>query len=232
MKRILHILKEKWPEYILEILVITMGILGAFALNNWNENYKNGQEEKILLLDLKADLEKTLRDFSGDTLANLNGIHQMRKIESFIREDRPYSTELDTSFGHLSGWRSPYITSSAYQTLKSKGIEIIHNRALRNDIVNLYDVLLTRVTDDYDKAEWVIYESVLIPFYTKKIRRLNEDNLSAARPNNFEDLKKNDEFLNILSMCIRMRKAGLGYYREAMVELEKTIEHIDRELKK
>ena len=56
MKKILETLRLKWAEYLLEIIVIIIGILGAFALNNWNDFRKLEKEENQLFSKILSDL--------------------------------------------------------------------------------------------------------------------------------------------------------------------------------
>ncbi|WP_425389882.1 hypothetical protein [Ekhidna sp.] len=230
MKRIFTTLAQKWPEYLLEILVITIGILGAFSLNSWNENRVSREVEQTLLIDLRSDLEKTITNFRHDTVINSSYLRNIETIQRFIDEDLPYTELLDSCFGSLAGWRSPYITSTAYETLKSRGIEIIQDRNLRNAIVNLFEGELTFITSDYDRAEWVLYESDMIPFHTKNIRRLDDPANKLARPNDFESLKKNVEFINLLSMSARLRKIGIGHYQKSLESLIEVLAQIDQQL--
>jgi Family of unknown function (DUF6090) len=226
--------ENKASKYMLyaigEIVLVVIGILIALSINNWNENRKLQNEELKLIFDLKTNLETTYKNFIKDTIENSENVAEYNNIKRFITKDLPYSNKLDKAFGELTFWSSPYITSTAYKSLQTKGLDIIKNQQLKKDIVNIYDVHFTVLSQDYDKAEWNLNTTVVQPFFAKHIRRYNDSSLSVARPNNFESLKQNEEFLNILSMIIRQRKRGLEFYREVMIVTNKLIIDIETEI--
>ena len=222
----------KYLKYAIgEIVLVVIGILIALSINNWNENRKFQNEELNLLADIKTNLQVTLLEFKVDTLTNNMDVIYYKKIEKYINNDLPYTTELDSAFGRLTFWNSPYITSTAYNSLQTKGVDIIKNENLKNNIVQMYQVILETLMNHYDKSEWTLNQTVVSPFFSKHIRRLHNTSLYLSRPNDFESLKMNNEFLNILSMLIRQRKRGLKYYNETMNDMHQLINDIEIELK-
>ena len=57
MNKIKEHIKAEWYKYILEIIVIMIGILGAYALNNWNNTRKENIEQEKLISSLRRDYE-------------------------------------------------------------------------------------------------------------------------------------------------------------------------------
>lgn len=157
----------KYLKYALgEIILVVIGILIALQINNWNEERKLQNEELNHLLELKSNLEVTLENFKKDTLFNFKSIKELRKIEHYIENNLPYSNELDASFGMFGNWQSPYPIATSYSTLKTKGLDIISNNILRNQIVHMYEYEFVILSKDYDQGEWKILE-VANPFLYK-----------------------------------------------------------------
>ena len=221
----------KYMRYAIgEIALVVIGILIALSINNWNENRKRQNEELFLLVDIKNNLETMSRDFTNDTISNSNHIVMYGKLEYYIANDLPYSIELDSVFGTLTFWNSPYLTSTAYNSLQSKGLDLIKNDMLKNDIIKLYEVHLKKLTEDYEYGEKQLQSIVVEPFMIKKVKRLHNQSLRLARPNDFESLKKDVEFTNILSHIIRQRKRGIEIYKDVMSEIKILIDEIDTEV--
>ena len=226
--------ENKFSRYLIyaigEIILVVIGILIALQINNWNENRKSANVELKLLIDLKANLESTLEKFERDTVYNSFTIEQFQNINRYISEDLPYDKELDIAFGSIPHWSSPYPILTAYKTLQTKGLDIITDEQLRNQVIDLYEYEYLRLSVDYDKAEWDMAQSVTNPFFAKHIRRFTEVSNRLATPNNFEQLKQNEEFQNILEMIISYRQTGLFRYKSVMESIKRLINAIDREL--
>lgn len=214
-----------------EIVLVVIGILIALQINNWNENRKERQVELRLLGEIKANLETTLVNFKSDTLYNARTIAYYREINHYIEDNLHYNKELDSAFAAIGLWSSPYTINTAYKTLLDKGIDIIQNQVLKEKIVSFYEVDAMSLLVDVDKSEWSLLNNVVSPFFSKHIRRLDTTSLNIARPVDFEALKHNDEFTNILGLLIRQRRKGLEFYRTYMMTIQGLIQVIDDELK-
>jgi hypothetical protein len=222
---------SKYLKYAIgEIILVVIGILIALQINNWNEDRKLEKVEISMLIELKSNLETTLKNFKNDTIQNLNTIHQYKKIDYYINEDLPYNPDLDEAFGMLGNWWSPYPIMTGYATLKTKGLDIISNASLRSQIVNMFEFELTLLSIDYDKGEWGI-SSFIAEFVSKHIQRYNKNSRQYARPNDFESLKANNQLKNIIGMLITKREFGLATYKRTMISIEKLINAIESELK-
>ena len=88
----------------------------------------------------------------------------------------------------------------------------------------------TRLITDYDKAEWILYQEVVLPFYSKHLRIYRENSSTLAKPIDFEILKDSDELSNLLELLINERKNGLKRYNKIMLDIKDLIESIDNEL--
>jgi hypothetical protein len=128
---------------------------------------------------------------------------QFRKIEHYIDKDLSYNSELNTAFGVIRNWQSPYPITTANTTLKMKAFDIILNSSLRNRIVNMYEFRLVLLTNDYDKGEWSNLQT-FNPFIYKHISSRNSK--QDASLNDFESLKSNKQFRNILVKLLLKEK--------------------------
>ena len=160
-----------------------------------------------LLTELKANLEENLVQLAEISDFNNQTIVSFENMLAHIVARKPYSDDLSNAFGWIDNWASPYLTSSAYETLKSRGLDVISESSLRQQIVYLFDVRYSHLVKDYDRSEWINLEVSMLPLHLKHIEILAS---GLAVPVDYDALLDDRAFRVGISRTIELRKGGIA----------------------
>lgn len=160
MKNIIEIIKRKWAEYLLEMLVITISILGAFFLEEWDEDKLLEERQNAALNQLIVDLNNSIADL--DDMRYIYdymylACHKMR--QTFWVPDRQHFDSISQFI--LTPMRThPYnpIMGTARSLINSGNIDLIGSDELKGAIIS-YVELVDAKLHDIDRFKRSYYES-------------------------------------------------------------------------
>lgn len=212
-----------------EILLVVIGILIALQINNWNENNKTQIEQLNLLASVKKSLIKSSNNIQDVIQRNKVSIESYEIILDHLESGYADSDTLTQHFARITNWSSPFFDLSAYETLKNKGSEYVHNEKLRESIIQIFEQEMNTYVNDYDRAEWETSQSVVRPIFIKYFRTISYDP-RLAEPNDYERLRSNDEFENMLTYLMYLRHYGIRQGEQLLLKMEALISEISQEL--
>jgi len=127
-----------------EIILVMFGILLAVQINNWREDYKKAQREKLILKDLNQDFSQNLEKFKSVKkfqyrTYNSGAIvfRNLQKLHIPLNRDSVYKY-LPGMFGGYTYYPSNGIVESLIST---GDIEYIRNDSLKKLLVSWKDIL-------------------------------------------------------------------------------------------
>ena len=160
MKKIFETLNRKWTEYLLEIFVIIIGILGAFSLNSWNDSRKENNQEKKLLIELISNLETNIETLNEENIRNT----EVLRGSNIILDHFQNSTSNDSLrplFNRNVFLETLNLSYSTFESLKSKGFDIIKDDQIRLSMIDLFEVSYPHHVRSINQTSSVYLQSFL-----------------------------------------------------------------------
>ena len=232
--------ENKFSKYLIyaigEIILVVIGILIALQINNLNQAKKDRDYETTMLIQIKEALIEDIKNLEGG-LESMNKYKKSFRKLAIIRDEPDYPQ--DSLMLYFTGLRKSgigvSINYSAYESIKSTGLDKISNIALRNSITNLYEVELRSVEfwiNDFVKRKLEAKGDLIDKTYRKKITPDSINGIHIEYIVNYDLIHNNADFNDILAISggyMPIANRTLNYGIRVMT---KQIEQIDIELKK
>lgn len=142
-----------WVGALRELVLITMGIYLAFALNNWGESRKERDLEKFYLGNLLTDVDRSIVQLERHLRMDSFQLKGARALDGLLAQGR--RADRDSLRDYLNSFNAnPRFRTNDYSyrsLLQSGDYRIIRSDSLRNQLDQFFLELLEGViiTEDY-----------------------------------------------------------------------------------
>lgn len=226
--------KRNWKNYVFEFLSIFIGVSLAFALNNWNDNRRDRISEDKILKEIKNGLELDLKDIQVNMSGHRYGIRACEKFRKLIDNQPVDQDSIQLYYAVLVRDFTSIMNLSGYESLKSKGLEIVKNDSLRYQIIATYDFYYELILKLEEKAvEMQSFQNYFMPIneLLYEFMAFSEDGelLEIQQPLDLQE-KQKKKILSYLWRIQKNRKFKLNRYDLIKQKVKELIEHIDHEL--
>ncbi len=245
-------LKNYFLKYLIEIIIIVIGVLIAFYLTNWGKEVEKRKTEEEIISQIYFELSDNLMDLKNDVMIHNNSFKSQLKIQQFLDNDKISSDSLLMDFYWATKDEYIFPNTSAFENLKKTGMSIIKNDSLRDFITLTYNNYFPRISKGNN-----LYPDIneyLIPYFKKNFkvnRDLNikytlqlSDSLKITYPRNVgqgihqiigyipinsENLRNDEEFRFLISEILLFRMYKINYYNTSIRNVENILRLIESE---
>ena len=149
--------KTNWQNYALEFLSIFIAVIAAFALENWNANRRDSRAEIKILTEVANGLKRDIDDVRLNVIGHKDGVAACRFWRRVVNNQPVGADSTQRYYSSLTRNFISIQNVSGYETLKSKGLEILKNDSLRAEIISLYEYdynVLRKLEEEYSEMQF------------------------------------------------------------------------------
>jgi len=223
----------KYLKYAIgEIILVVLGILIALSINNWNEIRKEQLVEIEILEGIRADILKDTIDINFNIRSYENAVEQNKNLVDYlIKKGELNSAFIDLLWENSNSDLILTLHNSYFSEAKQKGLSIISNNPLREEINRLYEFdYINLLTIENEYKRYKKYDELV----TNRLDRVfifDDSGKVNIQRESYEELisDQNFKFLIIL-LRVNNKQMLEEFYLPTKVIALKVVEAIDEEL--
>ncbi|MDX1479246.1 MAG: DUF6090 family protein [Saprospiraceae bacterium] len=214
-----------------EILLVVLGILIALQINNWNAAHKLKAEERAILEDLDKNLQSNVGILETFIKQQQLREQEIQMIIEHIDLKLPMSDSLAANLRRVRMGENLALVTSAYESLKSTGFDLISSKTLRLEIIQLFNYVYERNMKQIHEISQAQYRSTH-DVYVRSLKFESESNGARVVPNHYPSFLDNQELYNLLTFRVAGKAGVIAMARNILSETVRVKELFNQEFEK